>query len=109
MEKIKEIDFKSVKEELEKMGSNKGKLGLSLLEEAEFMKVTLKELKKNVKAKGVVTEMCQGDYNIERANPALSQYNSLIKNYNSTIKQITDLLETESPKNSDDEFDDFNK
>lgn len=109
MKKIKEVDFKTVKEAFDKMGSNKGNLGLSLLEEAEFMKGTLKELKKNVEDKGVVTEMCQGDYSIERANPALSQYNSLIKNYNSTIKQMTDLLEAEPPKNPEDEFDDFNK
>jgi len=48
--------------------------------------------------------MCQGSYDIERANPALNQYNSLIKNYNSTIKQIHDILPKEN-SNNEDEFD----
>lgn len=109
MEKKCKIDLKSIKNTFIKMNSDKCNLGLSLLEEAEFMKKTLKKLKREIQKNGVVTEMNQGKYSIDRANPALSQYNSLIKNYNSTIKQITDLLETEPPKNPEDEFDEFNK
>ena len=45
--------------------------------------------------------MCQGEYSIERANPALNQYNSLIKNYNSTVKQIYDILPKEEVQNYD--------
>ena len=104
MAKEVKIDLKSLKNTFNEMDSDKGKLGLSLLEEAEFMKITLDELKKNIKDKGVVTEMCQGSYNIERANPALNQYNSLIKNYNSTVKQIADILPKEESVN-DDNFD----
>lgn len=104
MAKEVKIDLKSLKNTFNEMDSDKGKLGLSLLEEAEFMKITLDELKKNIKDKGVVTEMCQGAYNIERANPALNQYNSLIKNYNSTVKQISDILPKEESVN-DDNFD----
>ena len=84
MAKEVKVDLNSLKNTFKEMDSDKGKLGLSLLEEAEFMKITLDELKKNINKNGVVTEMCQGAYNIERANPALNQYNSLIKNYNST-------------------------
>ena len=47
--------------------------------------------------------MSQGKYSIDRANPALTQYNSMIKNYQSTVKQINDLL----PKDSLDGNDDF--
>ena len=101
MAKARVIDLKSVKNTLKEMNSDKGKLGLSLLEEAEFMKITLDELKKNIQEKGVVTEMCQGEYSIERANPALNQYNSLIKNYNSTVKQIYDILPKEEVQNYD--------
>lgn len=95
------IDLKSVKKTFEEMDSDKGKLGLTLLEEAEFMKITLGELKKNIQDNGVVTKMCQGSYDIERANPALNQYNSLIKNYNSIIKQVFDLLPKEELTNYD--------
>ena len=101
MKKIDKIDLKSVKYTLENMNSDKGKLGLSLLEEAEFMKQTLDHLKLNIKEHGVVTKMCQGNYDIDRANPALNQYNSLIKNYNSTIKQIYDILPKEENINED--------
>lgn len=104
MAKEVKIDLKSLKNTFNEMDSDKGKLGLSLLEEAEFMKLTLDELKKNITENGVVTKMCQGAYDIERANPALNQYNSLIKNYNSTIKQISDILPKEESVN-DDNFD----
>ena len=104
MAKSNKIDLKSLRNTFEEMDSDKGKLGISLLEEAEFMKKTLKELKKNIHDNGVVTEMCQGSYNIERANPALNQYNSLIKNYNSIIKQISEILPKEKSL-VDDNFD----
>ena len=38
---------------------------------------------------GVVTEMCQGTYTIERENPALKSYTSLIKNYNSALNKLS--------------------
>ena len=95
MKKIKEVDLKSVKTTFEKMNNDKSKLGLSLIEEAEFMKVTLNDLKDKIVQDGVVTSMCQGKYNIDRANPALSQYNMLIKNYQTCIKNINDLLPKE--------------
>ncbi len=105
MKKIKEIDIKSVKDTFEELGTDKAKLGLSLIEEAEFMKTTLKQLKKKVESDGVVTSMCQGKYDIERANPALSQYNMLIKNYQSCINNIVNLLPKEDLP-TEDNFDD---
>jgi hypothetical protein len=104
MAKKLKVDLKTVKQKFEEIDTEKSKLGLSLLEEAEFMKDTLYKLKKNISDNGVVTEMCQGTYSIERANPALNQYNSLIKNYNSVIKQIYDILPKEENP-TDDGFD----
>ena len=105
MKKVERIDLKAVKDTFESLGTDKSKLGLNLVEEAEFMKLTLDELKSKVVKDGVVTSMCQGKYNIDRANPALSQYNMLIKNYQTCIKNIAELL----PKGdsiSEDTFDD---
>ena len=105
MKKVERIDLKAVKDTFESLGTDKSKLGLNLVEEAEFMKLTLDELKSRVVKEGVVTSMCQGKYNIDRANPALSQYNMLIKNYQTCIKNIAELL----PKDdsiSEDTFDD---
>lgn len=103
LKKIKEIDLKSVKSTFENMNNDKATLGLSLVEEAVFMKTTLGDLKKAIDEGGVITSMCQGKYNIDRANPALSQYNMLIKNYQTCIKNINDLLPKEDL--SDEVFD----
>ena len=107
MAKTKEIDFKELKKHFESIDSKKSKIGLSLLEEAIFMKKTLDSLKKEIDANGVVVPMSQGKYSIDRANPALSQYNSLIKNYQNCMKQITELLPKNESGNEDD-FDTFN-
>ena len=102
MVKIKPIDFKSIKKVFNEMDSEKAMLGLALIEELEFMYKTLKELKKELDEKGVVTEMSQGAYSIERANPALTQYNAMIKNYQSTVKHLNDLLPKETLESPDD-------
>ena len=47
--------------------------------------------------------MCQGNYNIERTNPALNQYNTTIKNFTQCLKQLNDLLPSET--GTDYEFD----
>lgn len=109
MAKIVKVDLSSVKRTLKETETDSAKLGLNLLVEAEFMKKTLKKLKKEINLNGVITKMPQGEYEIERANPALAQYNSLVKNYNSTIKQICDILSTIQNKTIEDEFDEFNK
>lgn len=103
MEKIKPVNFKILKNAFNEMNNETGMLGLSLLKELEFMKSTITKLQREVKQKGVVTLMDQGKYSVERANPALVQYNAMVKNYQSTVKQINDLL----PKDLSDSFDDF--
>ena len=106
MTKNKGIDINSIKETFADMKTDKAKLGLALIEEAKFMKATLTKLKKKIKSEGVVTSMCQGKYDIDRANPALSQYNMLIKNYQSCINNIVNLLPKEEP-NDDIDLDDI--
>lgn len=81
-------------------------LALLLLDKAEFMEKTLKELQTAVDKNGVVTEMCQGSYSIDRTNPALQAYNNTIKNYTSVIKQLNDML-PKNDKPKDDGFDNF--
>ena len=95
-------DLKTLKETFEKMDNDKSKLALSLLDEAYFCGDTLKKLKEKVEKDGVVTEMCQGSYSIDRENPALKSYNTTIKNYQTLIKQITDLLPNQNSNNEDD-------
>ena len=108
MKKIDDIDLSSLKKECKSLPESKCKLGLSLIEEIEFMRNTLNKLKTNIEEDGVVVEMCQGQYSIQRANPSLNQYNTTMKNYQSTIKQITELLKSEIKVSVEDEFDNFN-
>lgn len=98
-------ELKKLKNTFKEMDNDKSKLALSLLDEAYFCGDTLKKLKGKVEKDGVVTEMSQGNYSIDRENPALKSYNTTIKNYQALIKQITELLPNESESNTDN-FDD---
>lgn len=103
MEQNKAINYKALKKVFNEMPEEQAMLGLSLVKDLEFMKKTMSKLKKEITSKGVITQMDQGKYYIERANPALQQYNAMIKNFNSTVKQISELI----PKEISDSLDDF--
>lgn len=92
MAKKKTANIQDLRIVFENINDNRSKLALSLLDKAEFMEDTLNQLQDKIKENGVVTSMCQGSYNIDRANPALQAYNVTIKNYNSVVKQLVDLL-----------------
>lgn len=102
MERIKNININHIESLFKNADSQEiSVLGLSLIKELKFMKKTMTSLKREINEKGVVVSMPQGNYDIERSNPALASYNTMIKNYNSTIKQIYELLNV-SPSNEDD-------
>ena len=106
MERIKNINISHIESLFKNTDSQEiSVLGLSLIKELKFMKKTMSSLKKEINEKGVVVSMPQGNYDIERSNPALASYNTMIKNYNSTIKQIYDLLNTTQPNEEDYEKD----
>jgi hypothetical protein len=83
-------------------------LALGLIDKAKFMEKTLQELQTKITENGVITEMCQGSYNIDRANPALNAYNITLKNYTSVVKQLNDMLpKTEKVNSKLEEFKNF--
>lgn len=103
MKKVKVLDL-SILEKLLKDNV----LALVLIDKAKFMEKTLQELQTQINANGVITEMCQGNYNIDRANPALNAYNVTLKNYTAVIKQLNDMLPKINKENSKlEEFKDF--
>lgn len=63
-----------------------------LIERAAYMLVSLEEMEEKIASDGLVVEMPQGQYTIERAHPLLQQYNAMVKNYNATIKQLNESL-----------------
>jgi hypothetical protein len=72
------------------------------------MRATLFDLKLEIDSKGPVVEMMQGTYSIDRQNPALQGYNTMIKNYKEIIKQLITMLPEEKQKAAgDDGFEDF--
>lgn len=103
MKKIRKINYTLLKDKIDSIDDDKKTICLGLLKELLFMNDTLEKLKKDIEDKGTIVPMCQGKYEIERTNPSLQSYNSLIKNYTSTSKQLFDML----PKDelSDDDFD----
>ena len=81
-------------------------VALALIDKAEFMEKTLGELQTQIEQIGTITEMCQGSYNIQRANPALQAYNVTIKNYTAVMKQLNEMLPKQD-KAKGDGFDEF--
>lgn len=106
MAKKKTFDLETLKEIYNSLDDGKSKLALSLLDKAEFLETTLDKLKKEVEKSGVITKMCQGEYDIERENPALKSYNTTIKNYTTVVKQLNDML-PQGKANSNDGFEEF--
>lgn len=79
----------------------------NLIEEAAYMKATLKELKQSIDEHGPIDDMPQGSYSILREHPALKSYNTMVQRYSGIIKQLMDLLPKAQQKEVDDGFDDF--
>lgn len=78
-----------------------------LIEEAAYMKATLKELKASIDESGPIDKMQQGEYSILREHPALKAYNTMVQRYTTVIKELTNLLPKEQIKELSDGFDEF--
>ena len=107
LKKIETFDYKSTQEIIDTMPNDKQELCNKILNQIKFMEITLKDLQKEIQDKGVVVDMCQGKYFIQRTNPALNQYNTTIKNYANCIKQLNDLLPDDAMIDDDFENDDL--
>ena len=101
LKQIKKFSYFSVKDSIESLPKDKQELCNNILNELIFMEKTLESLKKEIQDKGVVVDMCQGAYSIQRTNPALNQYNTTIKNYTNCLKQLNDLLPNDTDSNEE--------
>lgn len=97
---VNSVDLKELKTAFEGMNTEKGKLGLALLDEICFQQQTLIKMRKGIENDSITSE-----YNgYQRSNPIIAGYNAMIKNYSMLIRQAVELLpENES---EDDDFDD---
>lgn len=81
----------------------------SVVENAAFMAVTLRELQEYLNKNGLTCEYQNGEnqFGIKKA-PEVEIYNTMIKNFISAMKSLTDLLPKEiANKIKDDGFDEF--
>ena len=105
-EKIKK-EIRRLKRIYKDLTGKKKQVAEGLVNEAAFMRATLEELKKLIDENGPIDEMPQGDYSILREHPAVKTYNTMIQRYSGVMKQLSDLLPKEVPREDDDGFDSF--
>jgi hypothetical protein len=80
-----------------------------LIRRAAYMRVTLEDMEKDLDENGFVEMFTQSEKTepYERERPVARLYNTMNKNYQSIIKQLSDLLPKEDPKEEDDGFESF--
>lgn len=81
-----------------------------LIQRVAYMRITLDDFEKDLDENGYVEWFQQGEKQdpYERKRPVADIYNSMNNSYQKAIKQLTDLLPKELPKEPrDDGFDDF--
>ena len=107
---------KAIKKELNRLKKlfkdlpeNKKKISEKLIDNAAFMSVSLKELKKDIILYGVKETYVNGkdQYGFKESIESKT-YNTTIKNYMAIIKQLNEMLPEDKQINEDDEFDKFN-
>lgn len=75
-----------------------------LIRRAAFMRATLEDMELDLDERGFVEMFAQGDQDpYERERPVARQYQQMNKNYQSIIKQLSDLLPKEPPKQKEDD------
>ena len=80
-----------------------------LIQRAAFMRISLEELEQDLNIYGFTEWFSQGDQEpYKRKRPEADLYNTMNSNYQKIIKQLTDLLPKDTPRQEDgDEFETF--
>lgn len=106
-----DTETKKVYDRYKRMFKSADKLKLAahedLLKNIAFMTITLYDLQKEIKDKGVVEKFEQGKQKFLRENPALKSYNATLKNYASAIRQLNELIPENKPKQDGETLLDF--
>ena len=80
-----------------------------LIRRAAFMRIALEDMEVDLDQGGFYELFSQSENQepYERERPVARQYQSMNKNYQSIIKQLSDLLPKELPKEEGDGFEEF--
>lgn len=81
----------------------------SLIQNAAYMAVTLRELQETLNQNGLITEYQNGENQYgTKKSPEIEIYNTMVKNYISAMKSLNDFLPKDKIKNmNDDDFELF--
>ncbi len=115
-DKCKEIEKDlEIKKEMKKISllfkdldKNAKKTVDSLLQNAAYMAVTLRELQDTLNKNGMITEYQNGENQWgTKKSPEIEIYNTMVKNFISAMKALNDYLPKDNKKLTDDDFEDF--
>ncbi|AJQ57903.1 MULTISPECIES: hypothetical protein [Bacillus] len=80
----------------------------SLIKNAAFMAVTLEDVQDKINKNGIEEQYQNGANQFgNKKTIAVEVHNNMTKNHAQVMKQLTDLLPKEQPKEEDDGFDEF--
>ncbi|HEI3024306.1 TPA: hypothetical protein SI716_001728 [Staphylococcus aureus] len=99
------INLEKLREQIDKEENMNQAVAYDLLEELEFMKETMQELKQTVQLHGATYLFTQGEQEYLKENPAMKAYNATVTKYNATLKQLLSLIPEQSEESN--EFMDF--
>lgn len=100
-------EITKIKSLLKEVDKNKIKGVTSIIENAAFMAVTLRELKEQLNKEGLTCEYQNGENQWgTKKSPEVDIYNTMIKNYIAAMKPLIDLT-GKNIKITDDGFEDF--
>ena len=82
-----------------------------LIKRAAYMRISLEDMEADIMLNGITESFTQSEKTepYERERPVARLYNSMNKNYQSIMKQLSDFVEREPPKNEEDDFNAFIK
>ena len=90
--------YKNLSDILELIPDEKKPIAKNIITELNFMKTTLKDLKREVKEKGATELFVNGSQQMTRENPALKSYNATIRQYSNLYKQLEALISKDQDK-----------
>lgn len=92
------------------LDKDKKAINQKLISNAAFMAVTLQSLQEQVNSEGAVIKSINGNgFETINEHPAQKSYNTMINRYTAVIKQLTDLVSKDAPKDVKDELLEFLK
>lgn len=71
-----------------------------MIDRLAMMATTIDDCEEHITEEGLVTEMCQGKYSIERENPYVKILQNSTKTYQSLIRQLDDMMPTKTEQSN---------